>query len=102
MSNLILRLSASEKRGAIEMPWPVTRRCLARQACVGLGLLVTLTAQLEASRAQIVAAKANVLASTEAVTAAQAQLKLADARYAMRMNFPNRHPLKMGAVRLNP
>ena len=46
------------------------------------GLLVTLTSQLESSRAQIVAAKANVQASTEAVTAAQAQLKLADARYA--------------------
>jgi len=45
------------------------------------GLLVTLTSQLESSRAQIVAAKANVQASTEAVTAAQAQLKLADARY---------------------
>ena len=46
------------------------------------GLLVTLTSQLESSRAQIVAAKANVQASTEAVTAAQAELKLADARYA--------------------
>jgi outer membrane protein TolC len=46
------------------------------------GLLVTLTSQLESSRAQIVAARSNVQASTEAVTAAQAQLKLADARYA--------------------
>ena len=46
------------------------------------GLLVTLTSQLESSRAQIVAAKANVQASNEAVTAAQAELKLADARYA--------------------
>ena len=45
-------------------------------------LLVTLTSQLESSRAQIVAARANVQASTEAVTAAQAQLKLAEARYA--------------------
>lgn len=45
-------------------------------------LLVTLTSQLDSSRSQIVADKANVQASTEAVTAARAQLKLADARYA--------------------
>lgn len=45
-------------------------------------LLVSLTSSLESSRAQIVANKANVDASTEAVTAAQAQLKLAEARYA--------------------
>jgi outer membrane protein len=45
-------------------------------------LLVSLTSALEAARAQIVANKANVQASTEAVTAAQAQLKLAEARYA--------------------
>ena len=44
-------------------------------------LLVTLTSQLDAARAQIVANKANVAASTEAVTAAQAQLKLSEARY---------------------
>ncbi len=45
-------------------------------------LLVTMTSALEAARALIVANKANVQASTEAVTAAQAQLKLANARYA--------------------
>jgi len=45
-------------------------------------LLVTLTAALEAARSQIVSSKANVQDSTEAVQAAQAQLKLADARYA--------------------
>jgi outer membrane protein TolC len=44
-------------------------------------LLVTLTSQLDAARAQIVANKANVAASTEAVSAAQAQLKLSEARY---------------------
>ena len=44
-------------------------------------LLVSLTSQIELSRAQILANRANVLASTEAVTAARAQLKLADARY---------------------
>ncbi len=44
-------------------------------------LLVTLTSQLDSARAQIVANRANVLASTEAVTAARAQLQLADARY---------------------
>ncbi len=44
-------------------------------------LLVTLTSQLESSRAQIVAARANLQASNEAVQAAQAQLKLAEARY---------------------
>jgi outer membrane protein len=45
-------------------------------------LLVSLTSALESSRAQIVANRANVDASTEAVTAAHAQLKLAEARYA--------------------
>jgi outer membrane protein TolC len=45
-------------------------------------LLVTLTSGLESARAQIDANKANVQASTEAVTAARAQLKLAEARYA--------------------
>jgi outer membrane protein TolC len=45
-------------------------------------LLVGLTSALESARAEIVANRANVQASTEAVTAAQAQLKLADARYA--------------------
>ena len=45
-------------------------------------LLVTLTSQLDSARSQIVANRANVQASTEAVTAARAQLKLADARYA--------------------
>jgi outer membrane protein len=44
-------------------------------------LLVTLTSQLDAARAQIVASKANVAASTEAVAAARAQLQLAEARY---------------------
>jgi outer membrane protein len=45
-------------------------------------LLVQLTSQLDAARAQIVANRANVAASSEAVTAARAQLQLADARYA--------------------
>jgi outer membrane protein TolC len=45
-------------------------------------LLVSLTSALEASRAQIIANRANVQASTEAVAAAQAELKLANARYA--------------------
>jgi outer membrane protein len=44
-------------------------------------LLVSLTSQLDLSRAQIVANRANVQASTEAVTAARAQLQLAEARY---------------------
>lgn len=44
-------------------------------------LLVTLTSALESARAEIVANRAAVDASNEAVTAAQAQLKLADARY---------------------
>ena len=44
-------------------------------------LLVGLTSQLDSARSQIVANRANVAASTEAVTAARAQLKLADARY---------------------
>jgi outer membrane protein len=45
-------------------------------------LLISLTAELESSRAQIIANSANVEASDEAVTAARAQLKLAEARYA--------------------
>jgi OMF family outer membrane factor len=45
-------------------------------------LLVTLTSALEAARAVILANRANVQASTEAVQAAQAELKLANARYA--------------------
>jgi outer membrane protein len=45
-------------------------------------LLVTLTSELESARAEIVSNRANVQASTEAVTAAQAELKFADARYA--------------------
>jgi OMF family outer membrane factor len=45
-------------------------------------LLVTLTSALEAARALIVSNRANVRASTEAVTSAQAELKLAEARYA--------------------
>jgi OMF family outer membrane factor len=45
-------------------------------------LLVNLTSQLDSSRSQIIADRANVQASTEAVTAARAQLQLADARYA--------------------
>jgi len=44
-------------------------------------LLVSLTSELDSARSQIVANRANVRASTEAVTAARAQLKLADARY---------------------
>ncbi|MEO6776477.1 MAG: TolC family protein [Kofleriaceae bacterium] len=45
-------------------------------------LLVSLTSALESSRAQIIANKANVVASTEGISAAQAELKLAEARYA--------------------
>jgi outer membrane protein TolC len=44
-------------------------------------LLVSLTSQIELSRAQILANRANVTASNEAVTAARAQLQLAEARY---------------------
>lgn len=44
-------------------------------------LLVSLTSELDSARQQITANRANVAASTEAVTAAQAQLRLADARY---------------------
>jgi outer membrane protein len=44
-------------------------------------LLVSLTSQVELARSQIIANRANVTASTEAVSAAQAQLKLAEARY---------------------
>ncbi|MGN6109696.1 MAG: TolC family protein [Kofleriaceae bacterium] len=45
-------------------------------------LLVSLTSELELSRAQIDANRGNVAASQEAVTAARAQLQLAEARYA--------------------
>lgn len=45
-------------------------------------LLVQLTAALESSVAEIAANRANVQASTEAVNATQAQLRLAEARYA--------------------
>jgi len=45
-------------------------------------LLVSLTSALDSARAQIVADRANVQASNEAVTAARAQLQLAEARYA--------------------
>jgi outer membrane protein len=45
-------------------------------------LLVTLLSTLENARAQIVTNKANVQASNEAIVAAQAQLKLSEARYA--------------------
>jgi outer membrane protein len=44
-------------------------------------LLVSLTSELDSARSQIVANRANVQASTEAVTAARAQLQLAEARY---------------------
>ena len=46
------------------------------------GLLVSLTSGLETARARILANAANSEASTEAVTAAQAALRLAEARYA--------------------
>jgi len=45
-------------------------------------LLVSLTSQLDAARAQIIANRANVSASNEAVAAARAQLQLAEGRYA--------------------
>lgn len=45
-------------------------------------LLVSLTSALDSARAQIIADRANVQASNEAVTAARAQLQLAEARYA--------------------
>ena len=45
-------------------------------------LLVSLTSQLDSQRSQIIANRANAQASTEAVTAARAQLQLAEARYA--------------------
>lgn len=45
-------------------------------------LLVSLTSQLELARAQIAANRASAEASAEAVTAARAQLQLAEARYA--------------------
>ncbi len=44
-------------------------------------LLVTVTSQLDSARSQILANKANVSASTEAVTAARAELQLAEAQY---------------------
>jgi len=44
-------------------------------------LLVSLTSQLELARSQIDAHRVNVTASAEAVTAARAQLQLAEARY---------------------
>ena len=44
-------------------------------------LLVSLTSQLELARAQLDANRVNVQASAEAVTAARAQLQLAEARY---------------------
>lgn len=44
-------------------------------------LLVGLTSQLELARSQIAANRVNVQASGEAVTAARAQLRLAEARY---------------------
>ena len=45
-------------------------------------LLVALNSEIDAARSRIIANRANVIASTEAVSAARAQLKLADARYA--------------------
>jgi outer membrane protein TolC len=45
-------------------------------------LLLDLTSQLDAARASIAANRAATVASHEAVTSAQAQLKLAEARYA--------------------
>jgi outer membrane protein len=45
-------------------------------------LLVSLTSQLELARAQIASSRGGLAASAEAVTAARAQLKLAEARYA--------------------
>lgn len=45
-------------------------------------LLVQLTSAIESSRAEIIANRVNVQASSEAVVAAQAQLRLAEARYA--------------------
>ncbi|MGE0549520.1 MAG: TolC family protein [Kofleriaceae bacterium] len=44
-------------------------------------LLVSLNSEVDSARTQIIAHRANVQASNEAVTAARAQLKLADARY---------------------
>lgn len=60
----------------------VARANLASTVAQRDALLVSLTSQLDLSRAQIVANRANVAASTEAVAAARAQLKLAEARYA--------------------
>jgi len=55
---------------------------LASAAAQRDALLVSLTSQLDSSRAQIVANRENARASTEAVAAARAQLQLAEARYA--------------------
>jgi outer membrane protein TolC len=44
-------------------------------------LLLSMTSQLDATRAQIESARASMVASTEAVDAARAQLRLAEARY---------------------
>jgi outer membrane protein TolC len=59
----------------------IARANLAGAAAQRDALLVTLTSQLDSARSQIVANRANVQASTEAVTAARAQLQLANARY---------------------
>jgi outer membrane protein len=60
----------------------VARANLAGATAQRDALLISLTSQLDLSRSQIVANRANVAASTEAVTAARAQLRLAEARYA--------------------
>jgi outer membrane protein len=60
----------------------VARANLASAAAQRDAQLVSLTSQLDLSRAQIVANRANVAASTEAVASARAQLRLAEARYA--------------------
>ncbi|HEX2686800.1 MAG TPA: TolC family protein, partial [Kofleriaceae bacterium] len=60
----------------------VARANVASAAAQRDALLISLTSQLDLSRAQIVANRANVQASTQAVTAARAQLQLAEARYA--------------------
>lgn len=78
----------------LQMTWPlfdggraaadarIQRANVANATAARDALLVSLTSQLDSARSQIVANRANVQASTEAVTAARAQLKLADARYA--------------------
>ena len=77
----------------LSLSWPIfdggrtaAQKRIARANVTGTqaqrdGLLVNLTSELEAARAQIVANRANVIASTEAVSAARSQLKLAEARY---------------------